>query len=122
MEEYRNVLIKDLSHGYRQRLIYAATFLHDPKVLFIDEPLVGLDPHTIRAIKDLLVASARRGMTIFFTTHIRAVAEDIADRIGIILRGRLAALGTLDELSRRTGIHGRLEDIFLSLTEGNAAG
>jgi ABC-2 type transport system ATP-binding protein len=122
MEEYRNVLIKDLSHGYRQRLIYAATFLHDPKVLFIDEPLVGLDPHTIRAIKDLLVASARRGMTIFFTTHILAVAEDIADRIGIILRGRLAALGTLDELSRRTGIHGRLEDIFLSLTEGNAAG
>ena len=114
---YRGALIKDLSHGYRQRLIYAATFLHEPKALFIDEPLVGLDPHTIRLIKDLLVAKARAGMTIFFTTHILAIAEAIADRVGIIANGKLAGLGTIEELKRATGISGSLEDIFLSLTE-----
>jgi len=71
--EHRNMLVKDLSHGMRQRLIYAATFLHDPKVMFIDEPLVGLDPYSIRLIKDLLRKKARNGMTIFLTTHILAV-------------------------------------------------
>ena len=115
---YRDHLIKDLSHGYRQRLIYAATFLHEPRVLFIDEPLVGLDPHTIRLIKKLLVEKTKAGMTIFFTTHILAIAEDIADRIGIILNGRLRALGTLADLRRESGVAGTLEDVFIHLTEG----
>jgi ABC-2 type transport system ATP-binding protein len=115
MNEYRSALIRDLSHGYRQRLIYTATLLHNPRVLFIDEPLIGLDPHTIRLIKDLLIGRARAGMTIFLTTHILALAEDIADRIGIIMDGRLAALGTLDELRTRFGAE-TLEEAFLSLT------
>lgn len=113
--DYRNVLVKDLSHGLRQRLIYASTLLHDPRVLFIDEPLIGLDPYTIRLIKDLLKQRARNGMTIFLTTHILALAQDIADRIGIIINGRLSVLGTLGELLARNG--GRdLEEMFLKLT------
>jgi ABC-2 type transport system ATP-binding protein len=113
--EYKNVLVKDLSHGLRQRLIYASTFLHDPEILFIDEPLIGLDPYTIRLIKDLLRQKAENGMTIFLTTHILALAEDIAHRIGIILKGELVELGTLPELYEKHGKN-KLEDIFLSLT------
>lgn len=113
--EHRAALVKDLSHGLRQRLIYAATFLHDPHILCIDEPLIGLDPYTIRLIKDLLIRRARAGTTIFLSTHILPVAEDIADRIGIIDRGRLAAVGTFGDLRERYG--GRtLEDVFLNAT------
>ena len=118
--DYRNALIQDLSHGLRQRLIYAVSFLHDPQVLFIDEPLVGLDPHTIRMIKELLKAKARGGMTIFLTTHILALAEDVADRIGIISNGQLIALGTLNELRKHAKAGDDLEDIFLSLTLAEA--
>ena len=100
----------------RQRLIYASTFLHKPRVLFIDEPLVGLDPYSIRLIKDLLKEKAHAGMTIFLTTHILAVAEDIADRIGIISKGRLIATGTLKELLALNNKCKNLEDIFLHLT------
>ncbi len=114
LSDQRATLVRDLSHGMRQRLIYAATLLHDPKVLFIDEPLIGLDPYTIRTIKDLLRRRARAGGVIFLTTHILALAEDIADRIGIISDGRLVALGTLEELRNEHG-HGRLEDLFLNL-------
>jgi ABC-2 type transport system ATP-binding protein len=95
LNEHRSSLVKELSHGLRQRLIYATTFLHNPSVLFIDEPFVGLDPYTIRLIKDLLRAHTAAGGTILLTTHILAIAEDIADRIGIIHQGRLCALGTL---------------------------
>ena len=113
--EHRTALIKDLSHGLRQRLIYASTFLHDPKILFIDEPLIGLDPYTIRLIKRLLIRKARNGTTIFLTTHILPVAEDIADRIGIIADGRIVALGKNEDLM---SLHGAdsLEDVFLKLT------
>ncbi len=120
LEEHHSALVKDLSHGLRQRLIYAATFLHKPSVMFIDEPFVGLDPYTIRLIKDLLRAHTRNGGTILLTTHILAIAEDIADRIGIIHHGNLAALGTLSELKdeyrQQNAEPGNLEDIFLHLT------
>lgn len=115
--EQRATLVKELSHGMKQRLIYACTFLHEPRILFIDEPLIGLDPYTIRLIKDLLVAKARAGMTIFLTTHILALAEDIADRIGIIHKGQLTALGTMDELLKQNPGSKTLEDVFLKLTE-----
>lgn len=114
--DYRNLLIKDLSHGMRQRLIYTSTFLHKPRVMFIDEPLVGLDPYSIRLIKDILREKARAGMTIFLTTHILAVAQDIADRIGIIYHGRLIADGTLAELLAANKGSRNLEDLFLTLT------
>ncbi len=120
LESYAQTLIKDLSHGYRQRLIYAATLLHEPEVLFIDEPFVGLDPFTIRLIRDLLRARARAGTTVFLTTHILAFAEHLADRIGILAGGRLVGLGTLDELRARSAVNGPLEDVFLRLTGGDA--
>jgi len=115
--DHKHALIKDFSHGMRQRLIYCATLMHNPEVLFIDEPLMGLDPHTIRKIKDLLRSKAAAGTAIFLTTHILALAEDISDRIGIISHGRLVAEGSAGELASRFGIRTGLEDIFLSLTE-----
>ena len=114
--EHRHVLIKDLSHGLRQRVIYTVTLLHKPRVLFVDEPFIGLDPFSIRMIKDLLRAKAREGMTVFLTTHILALIEDMADRIGIIVSGRLVALGTQKELATKGSVEGgRLEDVFFSL-------
>jgi len=122
LQEYRASLIKDLSHGMRQRLLYAVTFLHEPEVIFIDEPLMGLDPLTIRLIKDMLVNKARAGMTIFLTTHILALAEDIAERIGIIVKGQLAALGSLQELLDQVPGAEGLEDVFLKLTADEREG
>ncbi len=116
LADHRRALVGDLSHGMRQRLIYVATFLHDPQILCIDEPLVGLDPYTIRMIKDLLKAKARSGVTVFLTTHILAVAEEIADRVGILSKGRLVALGPIDDLKKRHDLQGDLESIFLTLT------
>jgi len=118
--EHREALVKELSHGLRQRLIYATTFLHNPKIMLIDEPFVGLDPYTIRLIKDLLRTHTRNGGTILLTTHILAIAEDIADRVGIIHRGRLVALGTLAHL-RREHDGASLEDLFLKLTRPDGA-
>ncbi len=116
LQDHANHLVRDLSHGLRQRLLYAVSFLHQPQALFIDEPLIGLDPYSIRLIKDLLKEKARNGMTVFLTTHILALAEDIADRIGIIHDGRLIALGNVDMLRAQSGIDGNLEDVFLELT------
>ncbi|MFO7871617.1 MAG: ABC transporter ATP-binding protein [Kiritimatiellia bacterium] len=116
LQEYHTSLIKDMSHGMRQRLIYAAGFLHRPKVLFIDEPLIGLDPYTIRLIKNQLRSKTANGMTVFLTTHILALAEDIADRVAVIDRGRLTAVGTLLELHRNYPDCRSLEDIFLRIT------
>ena len=113
----RAMLVKDLSHGMRQRLLYAATLLRDPQVLFIDEPLIGLDPYTIRSIKAILKARARRGCTVFLTTHILALVDEIADRIGVIHQGRLVALGTLPELLATHRVKG-LEELFISATGG----
>lgn len=117
LQEARNALIGELSHGMRQRLLYVATFIHNPRVIFIDEPLIGLDPHSIRMIKNVLRAKVKDGTTILLTTHILALAEDLADRIGIISGGRLIALGKLDDLRAQAGDKGNLEDIFLKLTE-----
>ncbi len=115
--DYEDSLVKNMSHGIRQRLTYASVFLHDPEVMFIDEPFIGLDPYSIRLIKNLLREKCNAGATIFLTTHILALAEDMADRIGIIDDGKLVALGTLHELLRKTEVQGRLEDVFLKLTE-----
>lgn len=118
LDAHRTALVRNLSHGLRQRLLYATTFLHNPPVLLIDEPFVGLDPYTIRLIKSMLREHTAEGGTILLTTHILAIAEDIADRIGIIHKGNLIEYGTLAELQGKH--HGaRLEDIFLSLTDGN---
>lgn len=118
LHDYRDVLVRDLSHGLRQRLIYAVTLLHDPKVIFVDEPFIGLDPFSIRMIKSVLRERARGGAAVFLTTHILALIEDLADRIGIIVNGQLTSIGTLEELRRKKGTpDARLEDIFFSFVE-----
>jgi ABC-2 type transport system ATP-binding protein len=118
----RGSLIENLSHGTRQRIVIAAALLHDPRVLIIDEPMVGLDPRSARMVKDALKARSRAGVTVFLSTHILHVAEELADRIGILNRGKLVALGTMAELRAMAGKTGALEETFLALTREEAAG
>jgi len=116
--DYLNQLTESYSHGMKQKVVLAAALLHQPEVLVIDEPMVGLDPRTVRAVKDLFLEHTRRGGTIFMSTHTLEVAEALADRIGIIHRGELVAVGTLAELRSQAQRRQSLEDIFLALTEG----
>jgi ABC-2 type transport system ATP-binding protein len=111
--------IDSYSHGMQQKMALAAALMHDPKVLVLDEPTVGLDPKSARLIKDILRQMAERGAAVFLSTHILEIAERMCDRIGIINQGELIAVGTMEEL-RRLGQTGEtsLEDIFLSLTGG----
>ncbi len=118
LHDYHNELIENLSHGTRQRVAIAAALLHDPSVFIIDEPMVGLDPMHARIVKDEFKARSQAGCTIFLSTHTLSVAEEMADRIGIINHGRLIALGTVEELRRQHGGQGgQLEKIFLSLVD-----
>ena len=107
------------SRGMRQKVSLAAALLHDPQVLFLDEPTVGLDPQSARQMKDILEDVCREGKTVFFSTHILEIAERMCTRLAIINHGRLVAVGTLDELRRQVGADGQsLEQIFLELTGG----
>jgi ABC-2 type transport system ATP-binding protein len=111
-------LIESYSHGMKQRLIISAALLHDPAVIIVDEPMVGLDPAAIKMVKDMFRELAKNGTTIFMSTHTLAVAEDICDRIGIIHRGSLIAMGTTGDLKRDAGVQeADLEEVFLILTE-----
>jgi ABC-2 type transport system ATP-binding protein len=111
--------IDSYSHGMQQKTSLAAALMHDPKVLVLDEPTVGLDPKSARLIKDILRQLADRGAAVMLSTHILEIAERMCDRIGIINKGQLIAVGTMDELRTldKTG-QASLEDIFLSLTGG----
>jgi ABC-2 type transport system ATP-binding protein len=113
--------VDSYSHGMQQKASLAAALMHDPKVLILDEPTVGLDPKSARLIKDILRQLADRGAAVMLSTHILEIAERMCDRIGIINKGELVAVGTMDELR----VHGQgqssLEDIFLSLTGGAEA-
>lgn len=117
LKDYVNELTENLSHGTRQRLVLASALLHDPRVCIIDEPMVGLDPAHTRIVKDELKARSRAGMTVFLSTHTLGIAEEMADRIGIINHGRLIALGTVEELRRQTAGSGALEKVFLSIVD-----
>jgi ABC-2 type transport system ATP-binding protein len=120
LEPYMNKTIEGLSHGTRQRVAIVSALLHDPEVFVIDEPMVGLDPHHARIVKDTLKERSLAGMTVFLSTHQLSVAEEMADRIGIIHQGRLIALGTREELRRQSGATGALEQTFLALTAEEA--
>ena len=110
-------LAESYSHGMKQRLVFAAALLHDPQVLVLDEPMVGLDPRSARMVKDLLQERSQQGMTIFMSTHTLGLAEEIADRIGIVDHGQLRCVGTLDELKRELAFEGTsLEQLFLEVT------
>ncbi len=110
-------LTQNYSHGMRQRTVFAAALLHEPDVLIVDEPTVGLDPRSIRLLKDTLRNETKRGATVFLSTHSLDIAQELSDRIGIITQGRLIGCGTLDELRKQAEMHGNLEEVFLILTE-----
>jgi ABC-2 type transport system ATP-binding protein len=120
LREFVDDLTESYSHGMKQRLTFAAALLHDPKVLVIDEPMVGLDPRTVRLVKDMLRAKAAAGQTIFMSTHLLSIAEEIADRVGIVDEGRLRFLGTIDELREQVAAHdASLEHLYLRFTAGD---
>jgi ABC-2 type transport system ATP-binding protein len=127
LENFVDDLTESYSHGMKQRLAFAAALVHGPRVLVIDEPMVGLDPRSVRVVKDLLRAQTASGLTIFMSTHLLSIAEEIADRVGVLEQGKLRFLGTLSELRRHLATeHSSLEQLYLNLTadrsdDGDAA-
>ncbi|MEA4882449.1 MAG: ABC transporter ATP-binding protein [Clostridia bacterium] len=115
------------SHGMKQKVVIASALLHDPKALFMDEPTVGLDPRSARMVKDILKELAGQGVTVFMSTHVLEIAERMCDRVGIIQKGRLLAVGTMDDLrqaaAKSSGVErpeaSTLEDLFIELTGGS---
>jgi ABC-2 type transport system ATP-binding protein len=113
-------LVESYSHGMRQKLVLAGILLHDPKVLVLDEPMVGLDPKSGRLVKDIFLKLAERGTTVFMCTHVLEIAEKLCDRVGIMIGGRMIACGTVAELEAKAKTQGSdLENIFLNLTGGS---
>jgi ABC-2 type transport system ATP-binding protein len=110
-------LTEQYSHGMRQRMVFASALLHEPAVLIVDEPTVGLDPRSVRLLKDLLRREVQRGVTVFLSTHSLDIAQELADRIGVVNSGQLIGCGTLDTLRKQAAMDGSLEEVFLKLTE-----
>jgi ABC-2 type transport system ATP-binding protein len=121
LEEWRDELVESYSHGMRQKLIISSAFVHRPAVIVVDEPHVGLDPKSIKILRDLFKEYTRRGHTIMMSTHTLEAAESLCDRIAIIHAGRIAACGTMAELQAGAAQGSGLEDIFLRLTGQRAA-
>jgi ABC-2 type transport system ATP-binding protein len=116
---WRDELVESYSHGMKQRLVVCAALIHEPRILIIDEPMVGMDPKGARTLKDLFRSLAANGTAVFLSTHSISVAEEICHRIGIIQKGRLIACGAMAEIQRQaTGANGNLESVFLELTRG----
>jgi ABC-2 type transport system ATP-binding protein len=120
LTQWATELVESYSHGMKQRLVMAAALIHAPRLLIVDEPMVGMDPRGARLLKRTFRQLAHSGVTVFMSTHSLEVAEETCDRIGIINEGRLIAQGSVDDLRRQAGSHSnsRLETIFLKLTGG----
>jgi ABC-2 type transport system ATP-binding protein len=116
----RDQLAETFSHGMKQRLALAAALLHAPKLMLVDEPMVGLDPKGAKLVKRVLREEAEAGAAVFLSTHSLAVAEEVCDRVGILRLGELIALGTVEELRGAAGVQSNLEAVFLKLTEEEA--
>jgi ABC-2 type transport system ATP-binding protein len=117
LADWADELIESYSHGMKQRLIMSAALLHDPEIIIVDEPMVGLDPAAIIMVKALFQSLAQDGVSVFMSTHTLAVAEDTCDRVGIIHHGRLIASGTTADLRRDANVtDADLEKVFLNLT------
>ena len=117
LDNFVNDLTERYSHGMKQRTVFAGALLHEPRVLIVDEPTVGLDPRSVRLLKDLLVRETKGGATVFLSTHSLDIAQALAHRIGIVDHGRLISCGTLDALRHQASLDGSLEDVFLKLTQ-----
>lgn len=122
LSHWGNELIESYSHGMKQRLVMCSALLHRPRVIIVDEPMVGLDPKATRLVKDIFRDQAAKGTTVFMSTHSLEIAQDVCSEIAIIQAGRLIARGTPEELERQSGVEGGLEEIFLKLTEGKNDG
>ena len=118
-------LVEGYSHGMRQKLSFASCFLHEPRIVVVDEPWIGLDPKNMRSVKNYLRDRTREGLSVFMSTHSLSIAEEVADRIGIIHRGRLLHIGTVEEIKALAKVpepssdsirSDSLEDVFLELT------
>lgn len=115
--EWQDELIESFSHGMKQRLATCSALIHRPRVLIVDEPMVGLDPHGAKLLKDRFRHYAKNGISILLSTHSLDVAQEVADRLAIIDQGRIITIGTMDELRKETGRHHEnLEQMFLQLT------
>ncbi len=122
MRDYADNLIESYSHGMKQRIVMASALIHDPQIIVVDEPMVGLDPAAIRLVKKLFQELAARGKTIFMSTHTLEIAESICDMVAIIHKGKILARGSMSDLQKESSVsHQRLEDLFLHLTEPGAA-
>ncbi|MBN8940728.1 MAG: ABC transporter ATP-binding protein [Rhizobiales bacterium] len=124
---HANERCEGFSKGMRQKVALAGALVHEPRLIILDEPLTGLDAGSARLVKDVLIARVAAGATVILTTHILEVAERMAERIGVIARGRLVAEGTLEELARHAGRRsgrsgGSLEDVFLDLVAADDPG
>jgi ABC-2 type transport system ATP-binding protein len=119
LSHWREELIESYSHGMKQRLVMCSALLHEPLIIIVDEPMVGLDPKAARMVKGVFREEARNGTTIFMSTHSLQVAQEVCHEIAIIQAGKIIATGTTEALRRRAGVEGDLEDVFLSLTEGH---
>jgi ABC-2 type transport system ATP-binding protein len=119
MADFVDDLCENYSQGMKQRVVFAAALVHSPRVLIVDEPLVGLDPRSARIVKDLFIAQARSGVAVLMSTHLLSIAEELADTIGIIDKGRMLVRGTLAEVRDRAQVQGPLESLFLKLTGGD---
>lgn len=117
LHEFVDDLTERYSHGMRQRTVFAAALVHRPKLLITDEPTVGLDPRSVRQLKDILRTLAKQGTTVFLSSHSLDVVEELADRIGIVEHGRLIGCGTLDALKNQASVGGSLEEVFLKMTQ-----
>ncbi|MBN1389578.1 MAG: ABC transporter ATP-binding protein [Candidatus Thermoplasmatota archaeon] len=115
MEEGKDVLCKDLSKGQRQKLMLSSAFIHEPRLLFLDEPFINLDPIYQRKVRDHLDSVRREGVTVFMCTHIMDLAERLCERVAVINNGRITVMGTIDQI--RKGKGEGLEDIFIRLVE-----
>lgn len=116
LADFIDELCENYSQGMKQRVVFASALVHDPKVLVVDEPLVGLDPRSARIVKDIFVAQARAGVAVLMSTHLLSIAEELADTIGIVDHGRMLTVGTLAELREQAQHDGSLEELFLKLT------
>ena len=121
LTEWKDELIESYSHGMRQKILISSALIHQPELIVVDEPMVGLDPRSARLLKDLFRTFVDDGGTVFLSTHTLEVAEVLCDRIAIIAEGEIIALGTMDELRSQAEAGGaHLEEIFLKVTGGEA--
>jgi ABC-2 type transport system ATP-binding protein len=120
LPDWKNELVENFSHGMKQRLVMASALLHDPKVLVVDEPMVGLDPRGARLVKDIFKDIASKGATVFMSTHTLEIVEQMCTRVAIIHQGKIIAEGSVEELGRMARMpESHLEPIFLRLTGGD---